>query len=106
MVLRFRDALFRGDQEFIGSQGIAGIDLALTNMQTRLAEVGSRYERAEMAWAKPNQEIPNVASYIGRESSLSMTTASMELANRDFAHRAALQTAARIIPPSLLDFLR
>jgi flagellar hook-associated protein 3 FlgL len=106
MVLRLRDGLFRGDQNFIGSQGIGGIDLALSNMQTRLAEIGSRQERAEMAWTKLNQEIPNVASYIVRESGLNMTTAAMELANMDFAHRAALQTAARIIPPSLLDFLR
>jgi flagellar hook-associated protein 3 FlgL len=106
MVLRLRDSLFRGDQDFIGSQGIGGIDLSLSNMVTRLAEIGARQERAEMAWAKLNQEIPNVTSYIARESGLDMTTAAMDLANMDFAHRAALQTAAKIIPPTLLDFLR
>ena len=106
MVLRFRDALLRGDHEFIGSQGIAGIDSALSNIETRLTEIGSRQQRAEMAWGRVNQNIPNVASYLAREASLDMTTAAMDLANMDFAHRAALQTAARIIPPSLLDFLR
>jgi flagellar hook-associated protein 3 FlgL len=106
MVLRFRDALFRGDSDFIGSQGIGGIDMALSNMETRLAEIGSRQERTEMAWTRLNQEIPNVASYVARESGLDMATAAMDLANMDFAHRAALQTAARIIPPTLLDFLK
>ena len=106
MVLRLRDALFRGDYEFIGGQGIGGIDLGLNNMGARLAEIGARQERAEMAWVKLNSEIPNVSSYIGRESGLDMGTAAMNLANMDFAHRAALQTAARIIPPTLLDFLR
>ena len=106
MVLRLRDGLFRGDQDYVGSQGIGGIDLALGNLETRLADIGSRQERAEMAWNRINQQIPNVTSYIARESGLDMTTAATDLANMDFAHRAALQTAAKIIPPTLLDFLK
>jgi flagellar hook-associated protein 3 FlgL len=106
MVLRLRDALYRGDQDFIGSQGIGGIDLALSNLETRLTEIGSRQERADMAWARLNQEIPNVASYIARESSLDMAEAATDLAMMDFAHKAALQAAAKIVPPTLLDFLR
>jgi flagellar hook-associated protein 3 FlgL len=35
-----------------------------------------------------------------------MTSAAMDLANMDLVHRAALQTAAKIIPPTLLDFLK
>jgi flagellar hook-associated protein 3 FlgL len=106
MVIRLRDAFFRGDQDFAGSQGLGGIDLALGNLETRLTEIGSRQERAEMAWYKLNQEIPNTAAYLSRESGLDMATAAMDLAQMDFAHRAALQVAAKIIPPTLLDFLR
>jgi len=106
MVMRLRDAMFRGDQDFIGSQGIGGMDLALGNVETRLANIGGRQERADMAWGRINQQIPNVASYIDRESGLDMATAAMDLANMDFAHNAALQTAAKIIPPTLLDFLK
>ncbi|MDR2617403.1 MAG: flagellar hook-associated protein 3 [Treponema sp.] len=106
MVLRLRDALFRGDQDFTGSQGIGGIDLALQNLETRLADIGSRQERAELAWTRLNQEIPNTASYLARESALDMAEAATDLAQMDFAHKAALQTAAKIVPPTLLDFLR
>jgi flagellar hook-associated protein 3 FlgL len=106
MVLRLRDSLYRGDQDFTGSQGLGGIDLALGNLETRLTEIGSRQERAEMAWTKLNEEIPNVASYIARESALNLADAATDLAMMDFAHRAALQTAAKIVPPTLLDFLR
>jgi flagellar hook-associated protein 3 FlgL len=106
MVLRLRDAMLRGDQDFIGSQGIGGIDLGLANLETRIADIGSRMERAEMAWGKLNREIPNVSGYVARESGLDMTSAAMDLANMDLAHRAALQTAAKIIPPTLLDFLK
>jgi flagellar hook-associated protein 3 FlgL len=106
MVIRVRDALYRGDHEFVGSQGIGGMDLALGNLQARIAEVGSRQERAEMTWSRLNQEIPDVTESLARESALDFTTAVTELKMMDFAHRASLQTAAKILPPTLLDFLR
>jgi flagellar hook-associated protein 3 FlgL len=106
MVLRLRNALFRGDHDFIGSLGLGGIDLALQNMETRLADIGSRQERAMAAWTRLNQEIPNVSAMLARESSVNMIDAATDLGMMDVAHRAALQTAAKIIPPTLLDFLR
>jgi flagellar hook-associated protein 3 FlgL len=106
MVIRLRDALFRGDQDFVGSQGIGGIDQALSNIQNRLALNGSRQERAAETWERLNQEIPNVTAALSRETSVDMATAATELGMMDFAHRAALQTAAKILPPTLLDFLR
>jgi flagellar hook-associated protein 3 FlgL len=106
MVIRVRDALFRGDHEFVGSQGIGGMDLAMDNLNARIAEIGSRQERVEMAWTRLNQEIPDVTENLARESSLDFTTAATELKMMEFAHKAALQTSARILPPTLLDFLR
>jgi flagellar hook-associated protein 3 FlgL len=106
MVIRMRDALYRGDTEFVGSQGIGGMDLALSNMESRLAELGSWEERADLAWKRLNEEIPNVTAALGRESSLDFTTAVTDLRMMEFAHKSALQTAAKVIPPTLLDFLR
>jgi len=106
MVIRLRDGLYRGDQDFIGSLGISGIDLALDNFETRLTDIGSRQERAMMAWNRINQEIPNVTAMLARENGVNMIDAATDLGMMDFAHKAALQTAAKIIPPTLLDFLR
>ncbi|MDR2049673.1 MAG: flagellar hook-associated protein 3 [Treponema sp.] len=106
MVIRLRDALFRGDHEFAGSQGIGGIDLALGNMANQLTVEGSRYERSLYTWGRLNEEIENVTASLGREKYLDFTDAATDLAMLDFAHRAALQTTAKIIPPTLLDFLR
>jgi flagellar hook-associated protein 3 FlgL len=106
MVLRLRDSLYRGDVDFIGSQGVGGIDLALNNLQSRLADIGSRGERAEMTWKRLNEEIPQVTAALSRESSLDFATAATDLAMMEFAHKAALQTAAKVVPPTLLDFLR
>jgi len=106
MVIRLRDAMLRGDQDFIGSQGIAGMDLALNNVTLRIADVGSRMERAEFAWQRINKQIPDITAMLGRETGLDMTQAAMELNMARFAHQATLQTAAKILPPTLLDFLR
>jgi flagellar hook-associated protein 3 FlgL len=106
MLIRLRDAMYRGDQDFIGSQGIAGMDLALNNLTTRIADIGSRQERAQNVWQRLNREIPDVASSLARESSVNMADAATDLKMLDFAHKAALQTAARILPVTLLDFLR
>ncbi|MDR2247146.1 MAG: flagellar hook-associated protein 3 [Treponema sp.] len=106
MVIRLRDALFRGDSEFVGSQGIGGMDLALTNIQSHLSVNGSRQERVEQTWGRLNQEIPNVTAALSREAGLDVASAATELSMMQFAHKAALQTAAKILPPTLLDFLR
>jgi flagellar hook-associated protein 3 FlgL len=106
MVIRLRDSLLRGDYDFVGSQGILGIDLAITNLQSRLTEIGSREERVEMTWNRINEEIPNVSRALSREAGLNLSDAATDLSMVEFAHRAALQTAAKVIPPTLLDFLR
>jgi flagellar hook-associated protein 3 FlgL len=106
MVIRLRDALYRGDQEFAGSLGIGGIDLALGNLNARISEIGSREERAEMTWQRLNQEIPDVTAQLDREMGINLVDAATELGMLDLAHRAALQTAAKVLPQTLLDFLR
>jgi flagellar hook-associated protein 3 FlgL len=106
MAIRLRDAMFRGDQDFIGSQGIGGLDLALGNLQTRIAQTGSRQERAQFTWERLNQVIPDVTSHLARQSSIDMTTAATDMKMLEFAHQASLQTAAKLLPPTLLDFLR
>ena len=106
MVVRLRDGMLRGDSEFIGSQGIAGMDLAINNMLTSIADIGSRQERAEMTWQRINREIPNITGMLSRETGLDMVTAATELKMLQLAHQASLQTAARVLPQTLLDFLR
>jgi flagellar hook-associated protein 3 FlgL len=106
MVIRLRDGMLRGDQDFIGSQGIAGIDLSINNIAYRLADVGSRKERAETAWLRINHQIPNVTRMLTRETGVDLATAATDLKMAQNAHQAILATAAKLLPPSLLNFLR
>ena len=106
MVIRLRDAMFRGDHDFIGSQGIAGMDLSIGNVLTRIADIGSRQERVNSVWQRLNREIPDVQASLNRVAAVDMMEAITDLQMLEFANRASLQVAARILPPSLLDFLR
>jgi len=106
MAIRLRDGLLRGDHDFIGSQGIAGIDLAINNVTYRLADISGRASRAEIAWTRINSQIPNVTRMLNREIGLDVATAATELKQAEFAHQSILATAAKLLPPSLLNFLR
>jgi flagellar hook-associated protein 3 FlgL len=106
VAISLRDAMLRGDQNYIGGQGLGGVDQGLTNLQTRIAEMGSRSERVRSTWGRINEEIPMVTASLSREAGLDLASAAVELNMMDMAHKAALQTSARIIPPTLLDFLR
>jgi len=106
MLIRLRDALYRGDQDFIGSQGLGGMDLAIGNLTARIADIGSRQERAQMVWERLNREIPDVTANLARESSVNWADAATDLKFLEFAQKASVQTAARLLPVSLLDFLR
>ena len=78
----------------------------MDNLQARIADLGSRAERVESTWKRLNEEIPNVQETISRETGLDLASAAMTLGMMDMAHKAALQTAAKILPVTLLDFLR
>jgi flagellar hook-associated protein 3 FlgL len=106
MVIRLRDGMLRGDTEYIGSLGIAGMDSALNNILVKTGKNGSRQERTEMAWQRINSQVPDITRMLFREAGLEMETAAMELKMAQFAHQATLQTAAKILPPTLLYFLR
>jgi len=106
MAIRMRDAMFRGDYDFIGGQGIGGMDRALDSFQARIAQVGSRQERAQFTWERLNREIPDVTENLARESAPDMMTAAMNLKKLEVAQQATMQMAAKLIPQTLLDFLR
>jgi len=106
MVIRLRDGMLRGDQDFIGSQGIAGIDLAINNINYRIADLSSRKERAEFAGSRLNSQIQNTQKMLAREAGFDLAQYAMQLKAAEGAHQSILATSARLLPMSLLNFLR
>jgi flagellar hook-associated protein 3 FlgL len=106
MMIRLRDRLLAGDTVQIGSGALKGVDMAMRNLIDQMAKLGAQDARMEQVLKRIEYEIPEVTRKDSLETDLDMAAAITELKMLEYTHRAALQTAARIIRPTLLDFLR
>jgi flagellar hook-associated protein 3 FlgL len=105
-VISLRDALRKGDFIDVGGRVLASIDAGMDNMGRRLAEAGAMVERLDMAALRLNREIPDVTKLLAAEKDVDMTQAITDFKMMEYAHTASLQMAGRVLPKSLLDFLR
>jgi len=105
-VIRLRDNLFAGNKDFIGGQGLAGIQASLQNIQTSIAELGSRDNRLETVSQRLENEQPKVVEKLSNAVDLDLTQGITNLKMLDTTHQAALRAAAKILPPTLMDYLR
>ncbi|MEI8093044.1 MAG: flagellar hook-associated protein 3 [Spirochaetales bacterium] len=105
-VIRLRDNLLAGNKEFIGGQGLAGVQASLKNIQTAVAELGSRDTRLEDTSKRLQDEIPKVQEKTSNLLDLDLTQGITQMKMLDYTHQAALKAAAKILPTTLMDFLR
>lgn len=105
-VIALRDALYKGDHIDVGGRVLASIDAGMDNMGRRLAEAGSMVERLDAAALRLNREIPDMTKLLADAKDLDMTQAITDFKMMEYARTAALQMAGRVLPKSLLDFLR
>ncbi len=106
MVISLRDQLYAGDTIEIGGRGLNGVSLAQENLVGEIAKLGSVDERMEIVWNRLNREIPQTQEQNSLTADIDMAEAIMELKMLEYTHKAALQTAGRILMPTLMDFLR
>lgn len=105
-VIALRDALLSGDQEAIGSRVLGAVDGSIDNLSTRLAEIGSRYERNQMTLARLDTQIVNVAAAESREADIDFTKAITDLKMYEYTQQATLSTAGKLYSNSLLDYIK
>lgn len=105
-LISLRDQMQQGDQEAIGGRGIQAMDQSLDNMFTNLGRIGAINARLDGAYERTEMEIPEVLAQDSRNTDVDLAEAVMELRELEATHRAALGVSARIMQPTLLDFLR
>ena len=105
-VIRLRDNLLSGNKEFIGGQGLAGVQASLKNVQSALAELGSRDARMADTSKRLEEEIPKVQEKTSNLLDLDLTQGITTMKMLDYTHQAALKAASKILPITLMDFLR
>ncbi len=105
-VMQLRNALYKGDHIEVGGRALASIDAGMENMNRRLAQAGSLMERLETAGLRLNKEIPDATRLLAAETDLDLTQAATDFKMMEYAHKTAIQMAGRVLPQTLLDFLR
>ncbi|TVR68941.1 MAG: flagellar hook-associated protein 3 [Spirochaetaceae bacterium] len=105
-LITLRDQLMAGDQEAIGSRGILAMDQALDNMFGTLGRLGAVNARLDGTYRRTDMEMLHVSSQDSRNTDIDFAEAITQLRMLEMSHRAALGVSARVIQPTLLDFLR
>jgi len=106
MVMRLRDSLYMNDAEDAGSRALGGMDLAFENLLKYRAELGAKENRLEMTQARILHERTDIEEILSKNEDVDIAETITKLRMLEVAHRAALGVSARIIQPTLLDFLR
>jgi len=106
MVMHLRDSLYKGDLEAVGGSALRGIDDSIETLTAHLAEIGAKDARLEATDKRLAWEAPEYTRLNSEEVDLDLSRAITELKMLEYTHQAALATAARILRPTLLDFLR
>ncbi len=94
-----------------GSPGALGgtldrLDTVTAQMKTAHAEVGTRYGRLESTLTQLNGTTLDNQSALSEVENVDMAKAVVDLQLQQVAYQASLGATAKVIQPSLLDFLR
>lgn len=106
MMISLRDSLYSGDVHRIGGAALRGVDEAVESLTANLGELGAKDARLLVTRARLEYERPEYLRFYSQEVDLDITKAVTDLKMLEYTHQAAVGTAARIIRPTLLDFLR
>jgi flagellar hook-associated protein 3 FlgL len=105
MVMRIRNSLYMDDPEDVGTRALGGIDLAIENLLKYRTELGARSNRLDMVKARIIQDQTNMEDILSKNEDVDIAEA-IKLRMLELVHRSALGVTARVIQPTLLDFLR
>lgn len=102
----FSAALTEGtDDEAIG-EFIGKIDIHINRNVNARADLGARQNRIDLIENRVEQQLVTAKDMMSKNEDADMEEVIMNLTSQEAVHRAALSGGARIIQPTLLDFLR
>src|SRR5690606_37519050 len=99
------DALRAGDTDGIRA-GIDTTGAVLDRITTVLSDIGSRAGRIEQAGQAAEDAKLSLTSNLSSIENVDLPRAIVDLQMQETAYQAALAATARVMQPSLLDFLR
>lgn len=98
-------AMREGDAESINT-GLENLDKASNLLTSTLSDVGARYNRVTQMKQSAEDRLMSVSSQLSDIEDVDLPKAIMELQLQQTSYQAALAATAKVIQPSLIDFLR
>jgi flagellar hook-associated protein 3 FlgL len=99
-------ALKSGDHSALAGGLLDDVQANIDNVLRLRAETGARYNRMENAKSKNEEETLNMTELLSRVEDIDFAEKIMEYKVMESVYNASLMTGAKIIQPSLIDFLR
>ncbi|OQA10171.1 MAG: flagellar hook-associated protein FlgL [bacterium ADurb.Bin374] len=100
-----RDNLYRNDSKAISEESIKVIQEDIERVLKVHAEVGSRINRLDYAKEKAETINLNLSKMLSEVEDIDMTEAITRMTQYETAFQAALQTGAKLLQTTLMDFL-
>lgn len=100
------DHLTSGDTDALKNTDIAAINAAIDHVLSCRAKVGASVNRMEMTLSRLEEQELNFQTLQAEVDGVDPALLIMELKNQENAYRASLSVGARVIMPTLVDFLR
>ena len=99
------DGLEAGDSAAVGAE-VAALDRAIARVRDVQGENAAAYDRLQSTRAHWDKALMNVESLLADTENADLNEAAVDLQLQQIAYESALSAAAKIIPQSLLDFLK
>lgn len=87
-------------------QDLVDLDANLTQLGNAQADVGARYRRLEVMRDRTQQDLIALRNGLSEAEDIDVPKTILDLQLQQNAYQAALGASARVIQPSILDFLR
>jgi flagellar hook-associated protein 3 FlgL len=95
-----------GNRAALGGPDLQGVDAMLDQLSASRAQVGARTNRLETQQSRLKDLELNVEDLLSKTEDADMAKAMVDFSMQQSIYQSALQSGARVLQPSLLDFLR
>ena len=90
----------------ISGNDLQGVTDAINNLLKLRSQVGAKQNRMESAQGRNEEENYNMTELLSKTEDIDITQKTMEYATAQTVYMASLQTSAKVIQPTLMDYLR
>lgn len=104
-IIKNLDSTDSTDIAKLTNENLSDMKAAMNNLLKVRSEVGSMQNRMDDAASKNTDEIFNLTEILSKTEDIDITEKTMEYATMQTVYMASLQTSAKVLQPTLLDYL-